>query len=72
MDETQELSPNWAAVMSGIFIMIKHALKYREHYGNLPNHHYLMEKLQISYEIADHIITSAALITSEEPPIFRN
>lgn len=68
----EEVSPKWAAVMSGIFIMIRHALKYHEVYGWLPNHHYLMSSLEISYEVADHVITSATLVLHEKPVIFNN
>ena len=71
-NETQEVNPNWAGVMSGIFIMISHALKYYEHYGDLPNHHYLMDKLKISYEVADHVISSASFFRETDNATYRN
>lgn len=60
-----ETPSNWTAVMTGIFALVGHTFKYRENYDCLPNHHYMMSNFKISYEVADHVIKTAAIFSKE-------
>ena len=63
-----EVSPNWTVIMTGIFALIGHALKFRDINGSLPTHLYMMTEFVISYEVANHVLASAGLFNPKELP----